>query len=221
MEDMLTTYTNKVKKELEEEDAFLRKKYNEQKDKIYKWLKGLLPYRFEIEECNSKEQAESLESFKSVEKAPLRSYNFCRIKDLRTGKSMVVKVIENFYLPHIIKSSVLPEWSEYPQWLFFSTCLYIGLTGNKHNDSFIFGNHYIQLETIEQHLTISLRVLMRRLEHCIYPLSELERFFRGRRKKTERYLAVSKAYSRYVASNLLKIELRDAIERQNIKRLEK
>lgn len=220
MEDMLTTYTNKVKKELEEEDAFSRKKYNEQKDKIYKWLKGLLPYRFEIEECNSKEQAESLESFKSVEKAPLRSYNFCRIKDLRTGRSMVVKVIENFYLPHIIKSSVLPEWSEYPQWLFFSTCLYIGLTGNKHNDSFVFDNHYIQLETIE-HLTISLRVLMRRLEHCIYPLSELERFFRGRRKKSERYSAVSKADSCHVAANLLKSELLNAIERQNIKRLEK
>lgn len=220
MEDMLTTYTNKVKKELEEEDAFSRKKYNEQKDKIYKWLKGLLPYRFEIEECNSKEQAESLESFKSVEKAPLRSYNFCRIKDLRTGKSMVVKVIENFYLPHIIKSSVLPEWSEYPQWLFFSTCLYIGLTGNKHTDSFVFDNHYIQLETIE-HLTISLRVLMRRLGYCISPLTELERFFRGGTKMTERYLAVSKVYSRYVASHLLKRELLDAIEKQNIKRLEK
>jgi hypothetical protein len=218
MEDMLTTYINKVKKGLKEKDALAIKRYNEQKNKIYKWLKGLLPYRFEIEECSPKEQAESRESYsngeltyfnKSVETNPVRSYNFCRIKDLRTGESIVVKVLENFNDHNMCA---------YPQRLYFSTCLYIGLTGDNHHDSFIFGNYYIKLETIE-HLTISLRVLMRRLEYCISPLSELEMFFRGGTEKTEFYLAVAKWFSKYVASNLLKIELLDAIEKQNIKKI--
>lgn len=186
----------------------------------------MLPYRFEIEECSPKEQAESLESFykekltvlnRSLERPPIRSYNFCRIKDLRTGESIVVKVIENSYMPYFPSDYDLgSKWSD-PKRLFFSTCLYIALTEDKHKDSFIFGNYYIQLENFE-HLTISLRVFMRRLEYCISPLSELEMFFQGGTEKNEFYPCVSKWYSKYVASNLLKFELLDAIDRQNIKK---